>query len=104
MSISMVWGISYDEIQRINTKWAEIQMSQDIFVLANMVEGNVPPGAGNNYNRATESLDWIHHDVVNMVLYQIHSQNQGSFGAILQDIKSVRFRTINKDFKAAKIL
>ena len=35
-----------------------------------MVHGKITRGAGDNFNRATQSIDGDHHDVVNMVLYQ----------------------------------
>ena len=64
-------GISYDDVLRIDTSWAELQANADgAFIPANMVQGRITRGAGDNFNRATNSLGGAHHDVVNMVLYQ----------------------------------
>ena len=81
-------GVSYDEVRRVDTTWAETQTSEaDIVIPSNMVPGRITRGAGDNFNRATESLDGKHHDVVNMVLYQQDGEfdvqqviRQGEFG------------------------
>ena len=63
--------VSYDEVLRIDTSWADWQLGENrTLVPANMVPGKITRGAGDNFNRATQSLHGDHHDVVNMVLYQ----------------------------------
>ena len=46
------------------------QCQQTAFITVDMKPGKVTRGAGNNFNRATETVDGSHLDVVNMVLYQ----------------------------------
>ena len=67
----------------MDASWAESQLRGDVVVPHNMVPGIVTTGAGDNFNRATESVHREHHDVVNMVLYQplIHVAN-GDFGNV----------------------
>jgi hypothetical protein len=58
-------GISYDEVQRIDTCWSNIQASSvNPSLPQNMAYGRTTRGAGDNFNRATESLEGKHHDVV----------------------------------------
>lgn len=84
--------IGYDEVLRIDTRWANDQLNRDISVPTNMIRGKVTRAAGDNFNRATESLSGAHHDVVNMVLYQIVNDNDdeamGHFGDIPQHSRS----------------
>ncbi|MES9881199.1 MAG: hypothetical protein ABW185_10000 [Sedimenticola sp.] len=75
-------GISYNEVERIDSSWAVNQMTPDGYVVpTNMVSGIPVRAAGDNFNRATETLDGQHFDVVNMVLYQPDTQTiGGTFG------------------------
>ena len=62
--------VSYEDVQQIDTCWSEIQLSGDGFIIPqNMVHGQATTGAGDNFNRAMESVKGEHHDVVNMVLF-----------------------------------
>ena len=56
-------GVSYEELLRIDTCWSEIQLSGDGFIIPqNMVHGQVTTGAGDNFNKAIESVKGEHHD------------------------------------------
>ena len=62
--------------------------------------------AGDNFNRATESLDDKHLDIVNMVLYQAGRTNitpEGDFGANVDQFRVNRSKTL-KDLKLSEIL
>ena len=64
-------GVSYEDVQRIDTCWSEIQLSGDGFIIPqNTAHGQVTTGTGDHFNRAIESVKGEHHDVVNMVLFQ----------------------------------
>ncbi len=69
-----------------------------------MVTGMVTRGAGDNFNRSTESLSGKHHDVVNLVLYQAESLEQGTFGPVLKTCTSAKARTIKEECNIDKIL
>lgn len=75
-------GISYNEVDKIDLSWAVNQMTPDGYAApTNMVPGIPIRAAGDNFNRATETLDGQHLDVVNMVLYQADSNTiAGTFG------------------------
>ena len=81
--------ISYDEVLKIDTCWAEEQLKSGIGLTSNMIPGKLIRAAGDNFNRAVESLDGTHHDVVNMVLYQEHglddTVNGGHFGTLPEE-------------------
>ena len=63
-------GISYAEKERIETCWATQQQTDvGIIVPSNMKPGIPLRAAGDNFNRATESLDGKHLGIVNIVLY-----------------------------------
>ena len=49
-------------------------------VSSNMVPGKVTRSELENFNRATESISGVHHDAVNMVLYQSHGKDSASYG------------------------
>ena len=52
---------------------------------------------GDNFNRATESLDGKHFDIVNMVLYQADCTKpviQGDFGPNIDQLKAKRSKTL----------
>ena len=52
-----------------------------------MAHGQVTTEAGDNFNRAIESVKGEHHDVVNMVLFQPETtdlQRNGDFGNVHQ--------------------
>ena len=92
-------GVSYEEVQRIDTCWSEIQLSGDGFIIPqNMAYGQVTTGAGDNFNRAIESVKGEHHDVVNMVLLQPETtslQRNGDFGNV-QQRRSSTARTLSQ--------
>ena len=92
-------GVSYEEVQRIDTCWSEIQLSGDGFIIPqNMAYGQVTTGAGDNFNRAIESVKGEHHDVVNMVLFQPETtglQRNGDFGNV-QQRRSSTARTLSQ--------
>ena len=98
--------ISYDEIQRIDASWVEKQSQANAWVPVNMTSGVVTRGAGDNFNRATETLDGSHHDVVNMVLYQTASNVKetckGPFQ--LSDLGTRRPRNISKEKLIPQVL
>ncbi len=75
-------GISYNEVDKIDLSWAVNQMTPDGYAApTNMVPGIPIRAAGDNFNRATETLDGQHLDVVNMVLCQADSNTiAGTFG------------------------
>ena len=82
--------VSYQEVQRIDTSWTDMQKSSDHpTVPLNMVPGRTTRAAGDNFNRSTEALEGQHHDVVNMVLYQTDCSGEpaqttgGRFGEML---------------------
>ena len=92
-------GVSYEEVQRIDTCWSEIQLSSDGFIIPqNMAYGQVTTGAGDNFNRAIESVKGEHHDVVNMVLFQPETtglQRNGDFDNV-QQRRSSTARTLSQ--------
>ena len=92
-------GVSYEEVQRIGTRWSEIQLSGDGFIIPqNTVHGQVTTGAGDNFNRAIESVKGEHHDVVNMVLFQPETpglHRNGDFGNV-QQRRSSTARTLSQ--------
>ena len=91
-------SLSFDEVQRIETSWATQLGEMRPFVPLNIISGKVTRAAGDNFNRATESLTGAHHDVVNMVLYQIASGNATSqqFANVLRHTKS-RERSVHDE-------
>ena len=75
-------GISYDEIQGIDTTWATQQINQNNIVLpSNMVLNTFTHAAADNWNRATDSVTGEHLDIVNLVMFQSNERNieLGSF-------------------------
>ena len=100
-------GISYDEVDRIDTCWATVQQTDArIIAPSNMKPGIPLRAAGDNLNRATESLDGKHLDIVNMVLYQTDRTNiipEGDFGANVDQLRVNRSKTL-KDLKFSEIL
>ena len=73
--------------------------SGDRFIISqNMVHGQVTTGAGDNFNRAIESVKGEHHDVVNMVLFQPETtglQRNRDFGDI-QRTRNSTARTLSQ--------
>ena len=100
-------GIGYAEVERIDTCWATQQQTDDgIIVPSNMKPGIPLRAAGDNFNRATESLDGKHLDIVNMVLYQADTTDnvlQGEFGPNMEQLTVNRSKAL-KDFKLSEIL
>ena len=74
--------IGYGKVCRNNICWSEGQINANSSLPVNMAPGKITRAAADNFNRATESLGGIHHDVVNMVLYQLCSDGVviGGFG------------------------
>ena len=75
-------GISYDEIQGIDTTWATQQINQNNIVLpSNMVLNTFTHAAADSWNRATDSVTGEHLDIVNLVMFQSNERNieLGSF-------------------------
>ncbi|XP_053406502.1 uncharacterized protein LOC123547898 [Mercenaria mercenaria] len=70
--------ISYEEKERIDTSWAKYQ--QKVTVPSNSKRGLTLRAAGDNFHRATESLDGKQLDIVNMVLYQTDGNNNNKQG------------------------
>ena len=63
-----------------------------------MINGQVTTGAGDNFNRAIESVKGEHDDVVNMVLFQPETtglQRNGDFGNV-QQRRSSTARTLSQ--------
>ena len=64
-------GVSYDEIQGIDTNWATQQINQNNIVLPpNMVLNTFTRAAADNWNRATDSVTGEHLDIVNLPMFQ----------------------------------
>ena len=95
--------VSYDEVQRIETCWAHEQLKDDVFIPMNMAQGQVTRCAGDNFNRATESLQGEHHDVVNMVLY-LSTAGAATFGNVPQLPKISRSRTVEMNTEPQQII
>ena len=75
-------GVSYDEIQGIDTTGATQQINQNNIVLpSNMVLNTFTHAAADNWNRATDSVTAEHLDIVNLVMFQSYQKNMelGSF-------------------------
>ena len=64
-------GVSYDEVQAIDTTWALQQINENHIVLpSNMNQGTFTHAAADNWNRATDAVTGKHLDIVNLVLFQ----------------------------------
>ena len=64
-------GISYDEVQGIDTAWADMQINANRVVIpSNISQGLFTHAAADNWNGATGAITGQHFDIVNMVLYQ----------------------------------
>ena len=64
-------GVSYDEVQAIDTTWALQQINENHIVLpSNMNRGTFTHAAADNWNRATDAVTGEHLDIVNLVLFQ----------------------------------
>ena len=100
-------GISYDEVQRIDTSWALQQQTDDGIIIPPNIKPGIPlRAAGDNFNRATESLEGKHLDIVNMVLYQADKTDtdiHGDFGPTVEQLNVNRRKTL-KDIKVSEIL
>ena len=100
-------GISYDEVRRIDTSWALQQQTDDGIIIPPNIKPGIPlRAAGDNFNRATESLEGKHLDIVNMVLYQADKTDtdiHGDFGPIVEQLNVNRRKTL-KDIKVSEIL
>ena len=75
-------GVSYDEIQGIDTTWATQLINQNNIVLpSNMVLNTFTHAAVDNWNRVTDSVTGEHLDIVNLVTFQSYQKNMelGSF-------------------------
>ena len=90
-------GISYDEVQGIDTAWADMQINANHVVIpSNISPGIFTHAAADNWNRAMDALTWEHFDIVNMVLYQAkRSDLEGQFdcGAITHNKERKRSLT-----------
>ena len=100
-------GISYAEIEWIDTCWATQRQTDDGIIVPSNIKTGIPlRAAGDNFNRATESLDCKHLEIVNMVLYQAVSTEpvlQGDFGPSIEQLKAKRGKTL-RDLKLSEIL
>ena len=64
-------GVSYDEVQAIETTWVLQQINENHIVLpSNMNRGTFTHAAADNWNRATDAVTGEHLDIVNLVLFQ----------------------------------
>ena len=64
-------GVSYDEVQAIDTTWALQQINENHIVLpSNMNRGTFTHAETDNWNRATDAVTGEHLDIVNLVLFQ----------------------------------
>ena len=64
-------GVSYDEVQAIDTTWALQQINNnDIVLPSNINRGTFTHAAADNWNRATDAVTGEHLDIVNLVLFQ----------------------------------
>ena len=97
--------IGYDEVCRIDTCWSEEQINANSRLPVNMAPGKITRAAVDNFNRATESLGGIHHDVVNMVLYQLCSDGDviGGFENTVRASKERR-RSLENDIRNKEML
>ena len=97
--------IGYDEVSRMDTCWSEEQINANSSLPVNMVPGKITRVAADNFNWATESLAGIHHDVVNMALYQLCSDGDviGGFGNTVRASKERR-RALENDIRNKEML
>ena len=90
-------GISYDEVQGIDTAWADRQINANHVVIpSNISPGTFTHAAADNWNRATDALTGEHFDIVNMVMYQAKRsdlEGQLDCGAITHNKECKRFLT-----------
>ena len=90
--------IGYDEVCRIDTCWLEEQIHANSSPPVNMAAGKITRAAVDNFNQATESLDEIQHDVVNMVLYELCSdEGFGNTLRVSKERKSLENDIRNKE-------
>ena len=64
---------------------------------ANMITGLTTCTAGDNFNRATKSIQGVHHNGVNMVLCQA-ANGSGSFDSVSETCKSQNRSLSNTDW------
>ena len=97
--------IGYYEVCRIDTCWSEEQVNANSSLPVNMASGKITRAAVDNFNRATESLGGVHHDVVNMVFYQLCSDGYGigGFGNTVRASKERR-RSLENDIRNKEML
>ena len=75
-------GVSYDEIQGIDTTWATQQINQNNIVLpSNMVLNTFTHAAADNWNRVTDSVTGEHLDIVNLVMFQSYQKKNMELGS-----------------------
>ena len=63
-------GVSYDEVQAIDTTWALQQINENHIVLPSNMNRGTFTEAADNWNRATDAVTGEHLDIVNLVLFQ----------------------------------
>ena len=64
-------GVSYDEVQVIDTIWALQQINENHIVFpSDMNRGIFTHAAADNWNRTTDAVTREHLDIVNLVLFQ----------------------------------
>ena len=64
-------GISYDEVQGIDTAWADKQINANHVLIPSIISQELfTHTAADNGNRATDAITGEHFDIVNMILYQ----------------------------------
>ena len=64
-------GVSYDEVQAIDTTWALQQINENHIVLpSNMNRGTFTHAEADNWNRITDAVTGEHLDIVNSVLFR----------------------------------
>ena len=82
-------GVSYNQVQAINTTWALQQINENHIVLpSNMNRGTFTHAAADNWNRTTDAVTGEHLDIVNLVLFQ--SKNRTLERGIRQSRKSCK--------------
>ena len=76
-------SISYDEVQREDTSWANRQLDENYIVIpSNIKPGIFTHASADNWNQATDSVTGKHLDIVNMVLFQDSITQSENFGDV----------------------
>ena len=71
-------GVSYNEVQAIDTRWALQQINKNHIVLPpNMNRGTFTHTTADNWNRATDAVTGWHLDIVNLIFFQSRNRTLG---------------------------